>query len=238
MKKNLEQIYAIEFTMGLRYRPMQIRHNIKLIFLLLLFVTWLQGDFMNRLPGNLDITKVDMPLVLLALLCYIILYPQKMTIRFQNLQYLLYICCFQFLVFMVIRYFYSNLIYGIQNMVSLTAQTLVASYVFLLVLWILALIFFYFHFRKKLRNGDYRKDSELQKKRSNLGLKLSKGSYILRGAFLVFILSSKFVGGIMVDIMIFYLELEGQALFYLGFTLFQSHFYSLFLNYIFDDFNS
>ncbi|KAG3922440.1 hypothetical protein G9M41_11505, partial [Listeria monocytogenes] len=152
MKKNLEQIYAIEFTMGLRYRPMQIRHNIKLIFLLLLFVTWLQGDFMNRLPGNLDITKVDIPLVLLALLCYIILYPQKMTIRFQNLQYLLYICCFQFLVFMVIRYFYSNLIYGIQNMVSLTAQTLVASYVFLLVLWILALIFFYFHFRKKLRN--------------------------------------------------------------------------------------
>lgn len=84
MKKNLEQIYAIEFTMGLRYRPMQIRHNIKLIFLLLLFVTWLQGDFMNRLPGNLDITKVDMPLVLLALLCYIILYPQKMTIRFQT----------------------------------------------------------------------------------------------------------------------------------------------------------
>lgn len=36
---------------------------------------------------------------------------------------------------------------------------------------------------EKLRNGDYRKDSELQK-RSNLGLKLSKGSYILIGAFL------------------------------------------------------
>ncbi|HCA4166149.1 TPA: hypothetical protein MPX29_002817, partial [Listeria monocytogenes] len=66
MKKNLEQIYAIEFTMGLRYRPMQIRHNIKLIFLLLFFVTWLQVDFMNKLPGNLDITKVDLPLVILA----------------------------------------------------------------------------------------------------------------------------------------------------------------------------
>ncbi|ECL4453394.1 hypothetical protein FTE40_14735, partial [Listeria monocytogenes] len=92
MKKNLEQIYAIEFTMGLRYRPMQIRHNIKLIFLLLFFVTWLQVDFMNKLPGNLDITKVDLPLVILAVLCYIILYPKKMTIRFQNLQYLLYIC--------------------------------------------------------------------------------------------------------------------------------------------------
>ncbi|EPD6279188.1 hypothetical protein ACSC17_001207 [Listeria monocytogenes] len=231
MKKNLEQIYAIEFTMGLRYRPMQIRHNIKLIFLLLLFVTWLQGDFMNRLPGNLDITKVDMPLVLLALLCYIILYPKKMTIRFQNLQYLLYICCFQFLVFMVIRYFYSNLIYAIQNMVSLTAQTLVASYVFLLVLWVLAFIFFYFHFRKKLRNGDYRKDSELQKKRSNLGLKLSKGSYILIGAFFVFILSSQIVGGIMVDIMIISIEIVGIALCSMGIVIFPEQLFTAYCKF-------
>lgn len=37
VKIDLEQIYTLQFTMGLRYRPMQIRHNIKLLLVALLF---------------------------------------------------------------------------------------------------------------------------------------------------------------------------------------------------------
>lgn len=84
MKIDLEQIYTLQFTMGLRYRPMQIRHNIKLLLVALLFFSWIQGDFMSGLSGDLSMFRVDMSLIVILGICFILLNPIKLAIRFQN----------------------------------------------------------------------------------------------------------------------------------------------------------
>lgn len=131
---------------------------------------------MNGLPGDLSMFRVDMSLIVILGICFILLNPIKLAIRFQNSQYLLYIFCFQWLILLLIRFFYFSLFYFFQNKVSFTHQTITKAYVLLFVLWIAVFIVCCFRFRKKLRKGDFRKDSALQNKRGNLGLKLSKKS--------------------------------------------------------------
>lgn len=81
--------------------------------------------------------------------------------------------CFQWLILLLIRFFYFSLFYFFQNKVSLTNQTITKAYVLLFVLWIAVLLFAVFVLGK-IKKGDFRKDSALQNKRGNLGLKLSK----------------------------------------------------------------
>lgn len=47
MKIDLEQVYILESTMRLRYSPLQLRHNLKIFFIALLFVMWFQGFIME-----------------------------------------------------------------------------------------------------------------------------------------------------------------------------------------------
>lgn len=49
---------------------------------------------MNGLPGDLSMFRVDMSLIVILGICFIILNPTKLAIRFQNSQYLLYIFVF------------------------------------------------------------------------------------------------------------------------------------------------
>ncbi|CUL00425.1 conserved membrane hypothetical protein [Listeria monocytogenes] len=117
----------------------------------------------------------------------------KTSNKVSEFQYLLYIFCFQWLILLLIRFFYFSLFYFFQNKVSFTHQTITKAYVLLFVLWIAVFIVCCFRFRKKLRKGDFRKDSALQNKRGNLGLNLSKKTYISIGAFFcIYITSSTY----------------------------------------------
>ncbi|OFH52313.1 hypothetical protein [Listeria monocytogenes] len=237
MKIDLEQIYTLQFTMGLRYRPMQIRHNIKLLLVALLFFSWVQGDFMNGLPGNLSMFRVDMSLIVILGICFIILNPTKLAIRFQNSQYLLYIFCFQWLILLLIRFFYFSMFYFFQNKVSLTNQTITKAYVLLFVLWIAVFIVCCFRFRKKLRKGDFSKDSALQNKRGNLGLKLSKKAYISIGAFFAFILLSQLIGGVMIYVLFISIAVLCMALSFLGLVIFPEQLFTAYCKSKFKEFH-
>ncbi|MBF2445343.1 hypothetical protein [Listeria welshimeri] len=237
MKKNLEQIYAIEFTMGLRYRPMQIRHNIKLLFIFLLFFSWVQGDFMNDLPGDLSMFRIDVSLIIISGICFIILNPIKQAIRFQNLQYLLYIICFQWLILLLIRCFYFSIFYFFQDEINLTTQIIDIAYVFLFILWFSVFIICCFRFRKKLRNGDFRKNSALQIKRSNLGLKLSKRAYISIGMFFAFILLSQLIGGVIIYVLFLSIAILCSVIAFLGVVIFPEQLFTAYCKFKFKEFH-
>lgn len=117
----------------------------------------------------------------------------KTSNKVSEFQYLLYIFCFQWLILLLIRFFYFSLFYFFQNKVSFTHQTITKAYVLLFVLWIAVFIVCCFRFRKKLRKGDFRKDSALQNKRGNLGLNLSKKNiHINWSIFCIYITSSTY----------------------------------------------
>ncbi|EAE6255588.1 hypothetical protein D3H11_14915, partial [Listeria monocytogenes] len=86
MKIDLEQVYILESTMRLRYSPLQLRHNLKIFFIALLFVMWFQGFIMGVLPGDFAGERINMILLAILVILYILLYPRKITIKFQNLQ--------------------------------------------------------------------------------------------------------------------------------------------------------
>ncbi|RLQ33354.1 hypothetical protein AF942_03110 [Listeria monocytogenes] len=47
---------------------------------------------MAGLPGDFDTTELDVLLAAIPALPLLILYPKKMAMKFQNVQYLLYVC--------------------------------------------------------------------------------------------------------------------------------------------------
>ncbi|HFK6403220.1 TPA: hypothetical protein ACGYPL_002930, partial [Listeria monocytogenes] len=144
----------------------------------------------------------------------------KTSNKVSEFQYLLYIFCFQWLILLLIRFFYFSLFYFFQNKVSFTHQTITKAYVLLFVLWIAVFIVCCFRFRKKLRKGDFRKDSALQNKRGNLGLNLSKKTYISIGAFFAFILLAQLIGGVMIYVFFIFIAVLCMALSFLGLVIF------------------
>ncbi|HBJ9039222.1 TPA: hypothetical protein LEN87_002875, partial [Listeria monocytogenes] len=103
---------------------------------------------------------------------------------------------FQLMIFMIIRVFYFDIFYLLENEILVTAQFITNAYITLCIIWVISFAIFSFRFKRKLDKGGYRKDSKLQQKRSNLGLNLSKGTYFLIfGSFGLFILIRMLIGG-------------------------------------------
>ncbi|EGP9495383.1 hypothetical protein I1B20_001937, partial [Listeria monocytogenes] len=148
-----------------------------------------------------------------------------------------YIFCFQWLILLLIRFFYFSMFYFFQNKVSLTNQTITKAYVLLFVLWIAVFIVCCFRFRKKLRKGDFRKDSALQNKRGNLGLKLSKKAYISIGAFFAFILLSQLIGGVMIYVLFISIAVLCMAASFLGLVIFPEQLFTGYCKYKFKEFH-
>ncbi|HAM1158257.1 TPA: hypothetical protein H9271_002768 [Listeria monocytogenes] len=138
---------------------------------------------------------------------------------------------------LLIRFFYFSLFYFFQNKVSLTNQTITKAYVLLFVLWIAVFIICCFRFRKKLRKGDFRKDSALQNKRGNLGLKLSKKAYISIGAFFAFILLSQLIGGVMIYVLFISIAVLCMALSFLGLVIFPEQLFTAYCKFKFKEFH-
>ncbi|EBF5169582.1 hypothetical protein FH017_13290, partial [Listeria monocytogenes] len=107
----------------------------------------------------------------------------------------------------------------------------------LFVLWIAIFIICCFRFRKKLRNGDFRKDSALQKKWGNLGLKLSKKAYISIGAFFAFILLSQLIGGVMIYVLFISIAILCMAASFLGLVIFPEQLFTGYCKYKFKEFH-
>ncbi|EAG7713833.1 hypothetical protein BLI40_15835, partial [Listeria monocytogenes] len=78
--------------MGLRFHPLIIRKNLPLLYVAFIFLIWIQGVVMAGLPGDFDTTELDVLLAAIPALPLLILYPKKMAMKFQNVQYLLYVC--------------------------------------------------------------------------------------------------------------------------------------------------
>ncbi|CUL68454.1 conserved membrane hypothetical protein [Listeria monocytogenes] len=155
----------------------------------------------------------------------------KTSNKVSEFQYLLYIFCFQWLILLLIRFFYFSLFYFFQNKVSFTHQTITKAYVLLFVLWIAVFIVCCFRFRKKLRKGDFRKDSALQNKRGNLGLNLSKKTYISIGAFFAFILLAQLIGGVMIYVFFISIAVLCMALSFLGLVIFPEQIFTAYCNF-------
>lgn len=155
----------------------------------------------------------------------------KTSNKVSEFQYLLYIFCFQWLILLLIRFFYFSLFYFFQNKVSFTHQTITKAYVLLFVLWIAVFIVCCFRFRKKLRKGDFRKDSALQNKRGNLGLNLSKKTYISIGAFFAFILLAQLIGGVMIYVFFIFIAVLCMALSFLGLVIFPEQIFTAYCNF-------
>ncbi|CUL04408.1 conserved membrane hypothetical protein [Listeria monocytogenes] len=155
----------------------------------------------------------------------------KTSNKVSEFQYLLYIFCFQWLILLLIRFFYFSLFYFFQNKVSFTHQTITKAYVLLFVLWIAVFIVCCFRFRKKLRKGDFRKDSVLQNKRGNLGLNLSKKTYISIGAFFAFILLAQLIGGVMIYVFFISIAVLCMALSFLGLVIFPEQIFTAYCNF-------
>lgn len=237
MKIKLEQVYTLEFTMGLRYSPLQIRHSMPLIFLILLFITWFQTGIMESLPGDFATTKLNIGLIVISLLFYIALYPKKILIAFQNLQYLFAICFYQLTIFMAIKSFYFLLFDTIKYEIKLNVDTIIIAYVTLIIIWILVFILSSFWFRKRLVRGDFKKNSELQKKRSNLGLKLNKKVYILIIGFFIVTLLSRIIGGVMEEVVICLWFFVAFVLSFIGVILFPEHLFTAYCKFKFKEFH-
>ncbi|EHA2519521.1 hypothetical protein JKI78_002710, partial [Listeria monocytogenes] len=88
-----------------------------------------------------------------------------------------------------------------------------------------------FRFRKKLRKGDFRKDSVLQNKRGNLGLNLSKKTYISIGAFFAFILLAQLIGGVMIYVFFISIAVLCMALSFLGLVIFPEQIFTAYCNF-------
>ncbi|MBC1533285.1 hypothetical protein [Listeria seeligeri] len=237
MKIDLEQVYTLEFTMRLRHSPMAIRSFLKLFFLITMFLTWIQGTFMEMLPGNINTTKIDWIVISVAAVIYLILYPKKIAVKFQNLQYIFAILCVQLLTFMGIRFFYFNIFVSINREIEITAQTIKMAYDSLFILWLFVFLFFCFRFRKKLRSGEYREDSKLQKRRSNLGLKLPKGVYIAMAIYFAVIMFSQLIGGIVETAVLCSIMFTGLVLAFSGVSLFPEHLFTAYCKFKFKEFH-
>ncbi|CAM2363614.1 hypothetical protein LISE100100_13260 [Listeria seeligeri] len=115
MEINAEQVYTLNFTMRLRLDPLQNKKLLKLSVLVILFFNWAQRDFLGELPGYFGSTKLNLILIAIAMLFYLILSPKKLTVRFQAAQYLLSICCLQWVIFTVAKFFYVLFFYTLQQ---------------------------------------------------------------------------------------------------------------------------
>ncbi|MBC1593852.1 hypothetical protein IA829_13680 [Listeria seeligeri] len=237
MKIDVEQVYTLEFTMRLRHSPMAIRSFLKLFFLITMFLTWIQGTFMEMLPGNINTTKIDWIIISVAAVIYLILYPKKIAVKFQNLQYIFDILCIQLLMFMWIRFFYFSMFIFIDREIEITAQIIKIAYSFLFILWLFVFLFFCFRFRKKLRSGEFRENSKLQKRRSNLGLKLPKGVYIAIGIYFAIILVSQLIGGIIETVVLCSLVVVGLVLAFSWVSLFPEHLFTAYCKFKFKEFH-
>lgn len=237
LKIDLEQVYTLEFTMGLRYSPLAIRSSQKLLFLMIVFLAWIQGTFMEMLSGNINTTKIDWIIISVAAVIYLILYPKKIAVKFQNLQYIFDILCIQLLMFMWIRFFYFSMFIFIDREIEITAQIIKIAYSFLFILWLFVFLFFCFRFRKKLRSGEFRENSKLQKRRSNLGLKLPKGVYIAIGIYFAIILVSQLIGGIIETVVLCSLVVVGLVLAFSGVSLFPEHLFTAYCKFKFKEFH-
>ncbi|EGB1115142.1 hypothetical protein H6Y91_002395 [Listeria monocytogenes] len=104
-------------------------------------------------------------------------------------------------------------------------------------MWIAVFIVCCFRFRKKLRKGDFRKDSALQNKRGNLGLKLSKKAYISIGAFFAFILLSQLIGGVMIYVLFISIAVLCMALSFLRLVIFPEQLFTAYCKFKFKEFH-
>ncbi|EBF6244125.1 hypothetical protein FHZ97_07545 [Listeria monocytogenes] len=239
MKIDLEQIYILESTMRLRYSPLQLRHNLKIFFIALLFVMWFQGFIMGVLPGDFAGERINMILLAILVILYILLYPRKITIKFQNLQYVLAICVYQLTIFMGTKIFYFAIFYTLKYefRVDFAVSSIKLAYIALFVIWFLTFIVFSVHFRRRLIRGDFREGSALQKKRGNVGLKLSKGMYISIGCFFALILVSRVVGGVMEDVVYCLSFFIGILITLAGVSLFPEHLFTAYCKFKIKEFH-
>ncbi|HAB0010291.1 TPA_asm: hypothetical protein GIN74_12910 [Listeria monocytogenes] len=238
MKIDLEQVYSLDFTMGLRFHPLIIRRNLPLLYVAFIFLIWIQGIIMAGLPGNINTTILDVVLVAIPAVILLILYPRKMAIKYQNMQYLLYVCFFQLLIFLILKVFYFAIFYLLKNEISLTTQIITRAYIVLYLTWVIAFVAFSIRFKNKLSKGNYRRDSELQKKRSNLGLNLSKGMYILILGFLgLFILIRLLIGGELEEVMISSFLIICIFIGLSGVSLFPEHLFTAYCKFKFKEFH-
>lgn len=127
---------------------------------------WFQGFIMGVLPGDFAGERINMILLAILVILYILLYPRKITIKFQNLQYVLAICVYQLTIFMGTKIFYFAIFYTLKYefRVDFAVSSIKLAYIALFVIWFLTFIVFSVHFRRRLIRGDFREGSALQKK--------------------------------------------------------------------------
>nr|WP_260447778.1 hypothetical protein [Listeria seeligeri] len=138
---------------------------------------------------------------------------------------------------MWIRFFYFSMFIFIDREIEITAQIIKIAYSFLFILWLFVFLFFCFRFRKKLRSGEFRENSKLQKRRSNLGLKLPKGVYIAIGIYFAIILVSQLIGGIIETVVLCSLVVVGLVLAFSGVSLFPEHLFTAYCKFKFKEFH-
>ncbi|WP_239457706.1 hypothetical protein [Listeria seeligeri] len=233
MEINAEQVYTLNFTMRLRLDPLQNKKLLKLSVLVILFFNWAQRDFLGELPGYFGSTKLNLILIAIAMLFYLILSPKKLTVRFQAAQYLLSICCLQGVIFTVAKFFYVLFFYTLQQETYIDAKIISIAYAVFLILWLIFFVSSCLYFRKRLIRGDFRENSETQKKRSDGRITLSRKSLILILGFFVLFLVMCIIGEDMAYIIFLIVILGALA----GVTVFPEHLFTAYCKFKFKEFH-
>lgn len=142
------------------------------------------------------------------------------------------------MIFMIIRVFYFDIFYLLENEILVTAQFITNAYITLCIIWVISFAIFSFRFKRKLDKGGYRKDSKLQQKRSNLGLNLSKGTYFLIfESFGLFILIRMLIGGELEEIIISLFLIVCILIGIAGVSLFPEHLFTAYCKFNFKEFH-
>ncbi|MEE9753786.1 hypothetical protein VL763_08800 [Listeria seeligeri] len=233
MEINAEQVYTLNFTMRLRLDPLQNKKLLKLSILVILFFNWAQRDFLGELSGYFGSTKLNLILIAIAMLFYLILSPKKLTVRFQAAQYLLSICCLQGVSFTVAKFFYVLFFYTLQQETYIDAKIISIAYAVFLILWLIFFVSSCLYFRKRLIRGDFRENSETQKKRSDGRITLSRKSLILILGFFVLFLVMCIIGEDMAYIIFLIVILGALA----GVTVFPEHLLTAYCKFKFKEFH-
>ncbi|WP_270996055.1 hypothetical protein [Listeria seeligeri] len=233
MEINAEQVYTLNFTMRLRLDPLQNKKLLKWSFLVIFFFHVVQQVLLEVLSGDFGSPKITSSLLAIAIASYSLLSPKNLTVKYQAEQYLLTVFCLQGAIFTSAKFFYMSFFYTLQNEMTLDMRVLSFANAIFLTIWLLVFVFSCLYFGKRLIRGDFRENSETQKKRSDGRITLSRKSLILILGFFVLFLVMCIIGEDMAYIIFFIVILGALA----GVTVFPEHLLTAYCKFKFKEFH-